>query len=113
MSNKKRFLAYLDHCARKNLEQISSMFADDVTLRDWNISVSGKQTAVRETARNFESATAIDIQTLSLHESDGSVAGELRRVVDGKITLVVVDVIAFDTNRKIKSMRAYLGRGGN
>ena len=88
------------------------MFADDVTLRDWNISVSGKPAAVRETARKFESATAIDIQTLSLHESDGSVAGELRRVVDGKITLVV-DVIAFDTNRKIESMRAYLGRGGN
>ena len=37
-------------------------------------------------------------------------AGELRIVVDGKIELHVVDVISFDSNGKIKSIRAYLGR---
>lgn len=38
-------------------------------------------------------------------------AGELRIVVDGTIEMYVVDVISFDSNGKIKSIRAYLGRG--
>lgn len=87
------------------------MFADDVTLRDWNISVSGKAAAVAETSRNFESCQSIEIQALGIFEGSDTAAGELRIVVDGKIELHVVDVISFDPDGKIKSIRAYLGRG--
>lgn len=111
MSNRDRFLAYLRHYSRRDLDPISDMFADNVTLRDWNISVTGKAAAVAETRRNFESSRSIEIRALGIYEGGDTVAGELRIVVDGKIELHVVDVIGFDPDGKIKSIRAYLGRG--
>ena len=111
MSNKEHFLAYLRHYSHRDLAHVSGMFADDVTLRDWNISVVGKAAAIAETGRNFEASQSIEIQTLGIYEGGDTVAGELRIVVDGKIELHVVDVIGFDPDGKIKSIRAYLGRG--
>lgn len=111
MSFKEQFLVYLRHYANKNLEQVAAMFAEHVTLRDWNISVSGKAAAVSETAKNFDAADTIEIEPLFTYESDDTVAGELRILVDGKIELHVVDVITFDSNGRIRSIRAYLGKG--
>lgn len=108
---REHFLAYLRHYARKDLDRVSGMFADEVRLRDWNISVVGKAAAVAETSRNFESCQSIEIQVLGIYESGNTVAGELHIVVDGNTQLYVVDVISFDNDGKIKSIRAYLGRG--
>lgn len=111
MSNKEHLLAYLRHYSHRDLDRVSSMFAEDVTLRDWNISVVGKAAAVAETSRNFESCRSIEIEALGIYEGGDTVAGELRIVVDGVTELYVVDVISFDPDGKIKSIRAYLGRG--
>ena len=111
VSNKEHFLAYLRHYSHRDLDRVSSIFSDEVTLRDWSISVVGKAAAVAETSRNFESCQSIEIQTLGIYEGGDTVAGELRIVVDGKTELYVMDVIRFDAGGKIKSIRAYLGRG--
>lgn len=87
------------------------MLADNVTLRDWNISVSGKAAAVDETAKNFNSCERIDIEVLGTYESYDSVAGELRILVDEHIELYVVDVVTFDPSGMISAIRAYLGNG--
>lgn len=110
MSNKDRFVTYLQHYADKNLDAVSAMFADDIRLRDWKISVVGKELAVAETKKNFDSAESIEIEVLELYEGAGSVAGELRIVVDRTEILYVVDVIGFDSDGKILSIKAYLGR---
>ena len=73
-------------------------------------SPAGATDAVAETSRNFESCQSIEIQALGIYEGGDTVAGELRILIDGKIELHVVDVIIFDSNGKIKSIRAYLGR---
>src|SRR5437868_32784 len=111
MTNKERFLSYLRHYESKNLERIGEMFAEDVSLRDWKISVEGKIAAMAETKMNFEAATSIQIQPLRLYEASSAVAGELKIVVDGNIELFVVDVVDFDSAGKIKAIRAFLGRG--
>lgn len=112
MSNRQRFLDYLRHYSAKHLDGVSAMFADNITLRDWNISVIGKAAAAEETDRNFLAAESIDIQVLGVYESVDTVAGELRILVDGIIELYVVDVITFDSNGRISAIRAYLGKGG-
>lgn len=108
---REQFLAYLRHYSNKDIDRVSDMFSDDVTLRDWNISVVGKAAAVVETSQNFQSCQSIEIQVLGIHESGDTVAGELHIVVDDNTKLYVVDVISFDHDGKIKSIRAYLGRG--
>lgn len=102
---------YLRHYADKNLEAISAMLAEDVHLRDWNISVYGKAEVMRETARNFAEAASIDIQILDIHENANTVAGELHIVVDGTIDLYVVDVVTLNKQGKVTAIRSYKGRG--
>ena len=40
------------------------MLAEEVHLRDWNISVFGKAEAIRETAKNFAEAESIEISNI-------------------------------------------------
>jgi steroid delta-isomerase len=106
-----RFRDYLRRYAAKDLDGIAAMFSEEVTLRDWNLGVTGKAAALAETRKNFESARSLDIDVLRLHESGPSVAGELRILVDGHLELFVVDVVDFDDDGRILAIRAYLGRG--
>ena len=111
MSRTELFLSYLQHYADKNLQAIAAMLADEVTLRDWKISVRGKPAVLAETAKNFGAAQSVQIEALRLYEGADSVAGELRILVDGSIELFVVDVIRFGADGRILAVRAYLGRG--
>ncbi len=113
MKNLDRFRTYLAAYGRKDLAAIDGMFADDIHLRDWKISVRGKHAALAETAKNFEAARSIEIDVLCTQESDDTVAGELRIRVDGEIELFVVDVVEFDESGRIRAIRAYLGRSSD
>lgn len=111
MSKTDCFHAYLSAYARKDLVSIAEMFSENVELRDWKISVSGKRDALDETAKNFQNARTIEIETLAIYEGLDSVAGELRIIVDGEIELRVVDAVSFDASGRIQAIRAYLGKG--
>jgi hypothetical protein len=111
MSNTERFLAYLNAYARKDLAVIEGMFCAGIQLRDWKLSVSGRDAAIAETRKNFSAAKTLEIDVLAMHQSGDAVAGELRILVDGHIELHVVDVVAFAEDGRIKVIRAYLGRG--
>ena len=110
MTTEERFAAYLAAYAAKDLEAIAAMFADDVRLRDWKISVRGKDAALAETQKNFAAAETIAIDILATYVAHGAVAGELRIVVDEREVLYVVDVVSFDAQGRITSIRAYRGR---
>ena len=111
MHHTELFRAYLRHYADKNLEAIADLLAEEVHLRDWNISVFGKAEALRETAKNFAEAESIEIRILALYESADTVAGELPIVVNNSIDLYVVDVVTFNEQGKVTAIRSYKGRG--
>ena len=111
MTNKDRCLDYLQKYAEKDISAMTKMFADDITLRDWKIRVKGKENALSETRKNFDAASALEIQVLATYESPKTVAAELKIMVNGTEELFVVDVITFNASGEIESIRAYLGRG--
>ena len=111
MTHTELFHTYIRHYAEKNLDAVSAMLAEEVHLRDWNISVRGKAEALRETAKNFAEAETIEITILSMYESSDAVAGELHIIVDGKFDLYVVDVLNFNAQGKVAAIRSYKGRG--
>lgn len=111
LSNKALTLSYLSRYAAKDIAAMDEIFAEDIVLRDWKIRVEGKEQALQETRKNFESADSIEIEVLSTYESNNTVAAELKITVDTTEELHVVDVITYNDARKIKSIRAYLGRG--
>ena len=110
-SNKEISLRYLKKYAEKDLDSIREMFSDDIILRDWKIRVEGIKNAIQETDKNFKSVDTIEIDVLSVYENQDTVAAELKITVDSTEELYVVDVITIDSTGKIKSIRAYLGRG--
>ena len=111
MTHQDRFLAYLQAYESRDIVRVADMLADDVSLRDWKISVRGKAAAVAETQANFDASRSIEIHPLRLHVGEASVSGELRILVDDSIELFVVDVLDFDAQGKIRAIRAFLGRG--
>ena len=111
MTNVDRFIAYLRAYELKDIAQIAAMFAADITLRDWKISVQGKGAALAETRTNFDAASNIQIDLLRVYEANGAVAGELRIVVNGRDELFVVDVLDFNPEGQVSAIRAFIGRG--
>lgn len=110
MTNIEQFKQYLKKYSEKDLESISAMFAEQISLRDWQVAVKGKENAIAETKKNFENAETIEIEVLSCLTDNNSVAGELKIIVDQKETLYVVDVLTFNEKGLISSIRAYVGR---
>lgn len=110
MDTSNLFLHYLDCYAKKDIESISQMLADNVSLRDWNISVTGREAVESATRDNFHAAKSIEIEVIHFYQGPASVAGELRILVNKSIELYVVDVIVFNTASQIQAIRAYIGR---
>lgn len=111
--NKNICLLYLRKYEEKDLKSIEEMFSNDIVLRDWKIRVVGKENALIETRKNFESAKSIQIEVLSIYENANTVAAELKIIVDNKEELYVVDVVTINFDGKISSIKAYIGRGDN
>ena len=112
-TNKERCQTYLNGYAAKDIAAIDDIFAEDIVLRDWKIRVVGKPLALEETQKNFDAVDHLKIDILATYESDDTVAAELRILIDGSEELYVTDVITFNTEGKISSIRAYVGRGDN
>lgn len=112
-TNKKICLLYLRKYEEKDLKGIEEMFSDDIVLRDWKIRVEGKEKALKETQKNFESVETLKIEVLSMYENENTVAAELKITIDNKEELYVVDVITINSDGKISSIRAFIGRGDN
>lgn len=110
-TNKEICISYLKKYAEKDLNGIKEMFSEDIVLRDWKIRVEGKENALIETRKNFESVNSIKIEVLSTYESKNTIAAELKITINSTEELYVVDVITINAKGKIKSIRAYLGRG--
>lgn len=115
-ANKAAALAYLQYYARKDIAAIEAMLAEDVRLRDWHLAVQGKAAVLAETRKNFANAAGIGIEVLNLIADAGIVAAELKIRVEpleaaDPVELFVIDVISFNSQGQIQSIRAYLGRG--
>lgn len=93
----------------KNIVSIAKMFADDVVLRDWNLEVIGKEAAIAEFTKNFNSVKSLQIEVLRVYESSISIAAEIEIVIEGHETLRVVDIVTFNEDRLVKSIISYKG----
>lgn len=104
-------LSYLRKYEEKDINGIEKLFSDAIVLRDWKIRVTGKENALVETRKNFEAVDSIKIDVLSTYENENTVAAELKITIDATEELYVVDVITINSESKIASIRAYVGRG--
>tara|TARA_Y100000310_G_C20506800_1_gene726805 strand:+ start:153 stop:497 length:345 start_codon:yes stop_codon:yes gene_type:complete len=106
-------LTYFKTFSNKDSEGLRSMFSDNVYLRDWEIFANGVDEVVDANQNIFDSVDTIIVTPIRVwdflsHENNVIIA-ELEIVVNDEETLLVIDILEFDDDNKIKSVRAYKG----
>ena len=106
-------LEYFTTFSEKDSAGLRNMFSNDVYLRDWEILANGIDEVVaanQDIFDNVESIVATPIRVWDfLSHEDNVVVAELEIVVNGEEKLLVTDILEFDDDEKIKSIRAYKG----
>ncbi len=106
-------LEYFVTFSEKDIEGLKNMFSDNVSLRDWEISVEGIDEVLKANQNIFDSVDTIVVNPIRvwdfLSQEDNVVVAELEIVVNDEVTELVTDILEFDDDEKIKSIRAYKG----
>ena len=101
---------YFELFSKKDLEELSHLFSDDIVLRDWETLAIGKKEVIAANKNIFESLDNIQVKLLNQSLSDNNrVYNQIIIEINNKETLLVIDVIVFDENGLIKKIEAYKG----
>ena len=113
-------LEYFEAFNKHDLDELKEMFSEDVSLRDWEICVSGIDEVLNANSKIFDSVDSIFITPIMIYEGidkflmgplgvEGTSITELEILINGKEKLLVTDILEFNGDGKIKSIRAYIG----
>lgn len=103
-------LTYFDDFSNKRIENLSEIFADDVSLRDWCNQCHGKDQVLQLNRNIFKNTKSINVTPINIYQEGDVVIGEVRIDIDeGSETLLVTDMIEFNKEGKISAIRAYKG----
>jgi ketosteroid isomerase-like protein len=105
-----KFISNLKAYENKDIQGVAELFAEDIFLRDWKISVKGKPDVLRETKKNFNAGGNININVLRTFEDKNTVVAELHILVEGVENIYVTDIATFNSDGLIQTIRAYIGR---
>ena len=103
---------YFHYFNNQDLESLSSLFDENITLKDWLSEYNGKQQVIDAASTAFSTLQKIQIKVKNIYEmSLTGVACEIDiHVVDNESAslLEVVDVIDINNEGKITEIRAYI-----
>ena len=100
---------YFQFFSSKNIKSLEKFFHKNITLRDWEINASGIKNVIEANKKIFSSVASISVKPLNLIEENNTVAAELEITINNKEVLKVVDIIEFDDQSKILSIKAFKG----
>ena len=88
------------------------MFSENISLKDWNISVKGKEEVIKAYQDIFDNVKEIHAHRVKFHECGSTMCCEiLINIYDENNTVIeeiqVMDIITFDKLMKIKKIKAY------
>jgi hypothetical protein len=102
-------LLYFDAFQSRDIERVKPFFSESVSLRDWDIDAKGVSDVTEANNSIFNSVTSISVAPLNVISQDNMVWAELDIVINDSVFLRVVDIIEFDEDGKIRSIRAFKG----
>lgn len=100
---------YIQAFSNHDLAALDLMFADDVSLIDWDGEHHGRAEVLVTNQGIFEAVPGIWADIVHCHPADQTVVLELLVHVDSETVLKVVDVLTFNAAGQIASVRAYKG----
>lgn len=108
MTNLKIALKYFSIFQKKDLYSLEKIFAKNIELRDWNVSAKGIKKVLKINQKIFSSCEILKVKPIKTYISDNYVVAELKIKMDDK-NFLVLDILKFNKNKKIKEIKAYLG----
>ena len=110
--NKKKFdekiKKYFTYFSKKNVDELSKMFSNNVSLIDWNINAKGKKKVLDINKKIFKNKKIKVKHEESFYNFVKNVVSCRIKVIINNKKLSVIDLIYFDKNMKIKKIIAYL-----
>lgn len=100
-------LLYLKSFAEKDIGSLEVLFADTITLADWEGQLVGKENILNFNKKIFASINNIGVDVVKVAVGQNTVMAELRITLNNTQVVNVVDVIEFDDENKIQSIKAY------
>ena len=102
-------LSYFNIFSQKNIEGLRTLFDDKITLRDWDINQTGIENVLKANLSIFEQVKTIKVIPQTIITENNLLSAELKIIINNKDELKVVDIIEFNTNGKIISIKAFKG----
>jgi hypothetical protein len=101
---------YFKTFSHKDLSGMENMFSKDIRLKDWDTEARGLEDVLKINKNIFEKLESIQVNPLKIYNDGNTVVAELDiNINNGQESLLVVDVIVFDSENKILYIRAYKG----
>jgi hypothetical protein len=100
---------YFAAFSEKDLNKLKKMFAVNVSLRDWEIYAFGHDEVCQANQKIFDSVVTINVDPINIYTDSHTVIGDLIITINGKEIIRVVDILDFDQDLKIISIKAYKG----
>jgi hypothetical protein len=106
-------LDYIQKFRDKDLDTLSNLYADNITLEDWTGKWEGKESVLSMNAEFFQSDFTIYIKSIETNKNYFADYAQVlfRLTIDGN-TITINDVIAFNDTYEITSITAYLKDDG-
>ena len=102
-------LSYFKIFSQKDIKGLRTMFDDNITLRDWDINQTGIENVLEANLSIFEQVKTIQVIPQTIITENNLLSAELKIIIDNKDELKVVDIIEFNTDGKIISIKAFKG----
>ena len=79
-------------------------------MKDWEIEARGIDKVLEANKNIFENIESIKVKPLRIYHDENFIIAELEiKINEGGEILFVIDVIEYDSNGRISSIRAYKG----
>jgi len=98
---------YFNLFCKKDIKQISEMFAEEIILKDPLVTSIGKKEVLNTTENIFHSVDSIQINVNALYLENRTVVAEFDFIIDNNKLTKVVDILQFDESNKIERISAY------
>ena len=105
-------VAYFEAFSRGDLDALRELYANNIYLRDWEGTYVGSMVVLDANKQLFDNVDALAVRIIALHcdEDARTIAAEIEIMLPNEsLPLLVVDVIEFNAEGLISSIRAYKG----
>jgi len=98
---------YFNNFSNKNLKELSQMFAENVSLKDWEIFAKGKTEVLEANKNIFDSVDSISVTLNEFYQDDLVAICLIDININKQEILKVIDIIKFNNDQKITEVSAY------